>query len=756
MTQTANIPAADTGKIDRLFNLLPMSYRQRDLEEGSPLQMLLRVIAEQVNLVENDIFQLYDNWFIETCQDWVVPYIADLLGYQPVNPPDPTVTPSAALERVLVPRSEVANTIRFRRRKGTLSLLPDLAVAVSGWPAIVQEFDGKVGVTQALDHLHLSKGRFAELHDPAPLDLVSPSASAAAFDPLSHSVDIREIDSLLSPGRYNTPAVGVLISRLRNYSVTRSLAYSVDEAGDQCYTFSILGNNQPVYTNYQRPHARAATSPPFPVPLRRSALQLEPHESHASHASEAGRPAGADRHEPDHASSHVYGVEHGLAIWTDGWGGFDSKTPIPASRIIPADLTDWRYRPANNHVALDPELGRIAFPPEQLPQGDVYVTYNYAFAADMGGGEYPRPLVYSPSTRIYQVGVGCEFSSIHDASEQWREQKPVNAVIELIDSSVYQEQVHLAIPARHSLELRASSGARPVLLHLDLHATRPDAITVAGESHSRFTLDGVTVVGRGIQVSGELDTLAIRHSTLVPGWSLHPDCTPRRTNEPSLALNNLTANVKIDHSILGGIQIYQQKQDVDPIRLRVANSIIDSTHRQNAFVINAPEDRIAPAAIHFHHCTVIGKVQTHSVILAENSIFIGELRVARRQQGCVRFCYISPSSRTPQRFHCQPDLVEQAAASEAKAQSLSVEDTRSLVRVEGLRVEPQFLSTRYGTPNYCRLADDCAAEITAGADDRSEMGVFHNLYAPQRANNLRTRLFEYTPAACDAGILFVT
>ena len=198
MTQTANIPAADTGKIDRLFNLLPMSYRQRDLEEGSPLQMLLRVIAEQVNLVENDIFQLYDNWFIETCQDWVVPYIADLLGYQPVNPPDPTVTPSAALERVLVPRSEVANTIRFRRRKGTLSLLPDLAVAVSGWPAIVQEFDGKVGVTQALDHLHLSKGRFAELHDPAPLDLVSPSASAAAFDPLSHSVDIREIDSLLS------------------------------------------------------------------------------------------------------------------------------------------------------------------------------------------------------------------------------------------------------------------------------------------------------------------------------------------------------------------------------------------------------------------------------------------------------------------------------------------------------------------------------------------------------------------------------
>jgi hypothetical protein len=63
--------------LDRLYNLLPVVYRQRDAEQGYPLQMLLRVIAEQVDLVENDIAQLYDNWFIETCEDWVVPYIGD-------------------------------------------------------------------------------------------------------------------------------------------------------------------------------------------------------------------------------------------------------------------------------------------------------------------------------------------------------------------------------------------------------------------------------------------------------------------------------------------------------------------------------------------------------------------------------------------------------------------------------------------------------------------------------------------------------
>ncbi len=66
---------------DRLYQLLPTIYRQRDAEQGWPLQALLRVITEQVNVVEDDIAQLYENWFIETCQDWVVPYIGDLIGY---------------------------------------------------------------------------------------------------------------------------------------------------------------------------------------------------------------------------------------------------------------------------------------------------------------------------------------------------------------------------------------------------------------------------------------------------------------------------------------------------------------------------------------------------------------------------------------------------------------------------------------------------------------------------------------------------
>ena len=74
-------------RIDRLYELLPAIYRIRDAEQGYPLQALLRVIAEQVNFLEDDIGRLYDNSFIETAEDWAVPYIADLIGYRPVTDP---------------------------------------------------------------------------------------------------------------------------------------------------------------------------------------------------------------------------------------------------------------------------------------------------------------------------------------------------------------------------------------------------------------------------------------------------------------------------------------------------------------------------------------------------------------------------------------------------------------------------------------------------------------------------------------------
>ena len=67
---------------ERLYELLPAVYRQRDEKLGKPLGHLLDIIAEQVGILEKDIGDLYNNWFIETCDEWVTSYIADLMRVQ--------------------------------------------------------------------------------------------------------------------------------------------------------------------------------------------------------------------------------------------------------------------------------------------------------------------------------------------------------------------------------------------------------------------------------------------------------------------------------------------------------------------------------------------------------------------------------------------------------------------------------------------------------------------------------------------------
>ena len=112
--------------IENLYRLLPAVYRIRDTEQGEPLRALLGAFAREFEALEENLEQLYDDQFIETCAEWVAPYIGELIGYRPLHGVAP---------RVSSPRAEVANTIAFRRRKGTLSMLEELAHNVTDWPA---------------------------------------------------------------------------------------------------------------------------------------------------------------------------------------------------------------------------------------------------------------------------------------------------------------------------------------------------------------------------------------------------------------------------------------------------------------------------------------------------------------------------------------------------------------------------------------------------------------------------------------------
>ncbi len=851
-----------SGSVNRLHELLPAVHRMRDAEQGYPLRALLAIINEQANVLDDDITRLYANWFIETCDDWAVPYIGDLIGYRPVHdagdPQPPNTVEGAGDNRILIPRREVANTIALRRRKGTLVVLQELAYDVAGWPARAVEFYRLLGWTQHLDHRHSDRGLIIDVHDPNPLDLVD-----GPFDTSAHTVDVRRINSHREIGRYNIPSVGVFVWRLKPYSVTKSLACCIE---DQCFSFSVIGHDTPLFTKSRRDLEHVSAEINLPVPIRRLALQeiaqLRPLETRASAA--------------------YYGAEKSIAIYAPDWPARGAIQPIPRNMVIPADLSNWRYRAERNTVAVDPVLGRIVFPAGQLPRHGVSVTYYYGFSADMGGGEYKRSLIqpssddmsffqmpdfldpvnlvsrfqhqaeplagylrgrFAPATlelidaygggapsgelmdaliedlnrelsddalynnerflgitlpdeaqrllsagavgpllhrlnrllleaayqqlialsyAIYRVGPDA-LATLGDALQRWENDKPRYGIVEFTDSSVYAEPLNVVLGAYQSLQIRAAERTRPVMSLPEHLPGRVSALTVSGARNSRFILDGLLVIGHGILVNGpdpadsegiaagDMCDVTIRHCTLVPGLGLDCDCEPLRPGEPSLELISSSAKVNISHTIIGPIEVVANETATDPNEIYISDSIVDATHIDRA-AIGAPTLPLAFARVSIIRTTVLGQTNVHAIGLAENSIFMSELRVARKQEGCVRFCYVTPGSRTPARYHCQPELAA-AAVDEWVPPLPTTEPTASKAR-EIARARPIFNSIRYGKPDYCQLAHECANEIKRGADDESEMGAFHDLFEPQRTANLAARLAEYTPAAMETGILF--
>jgi hypothetical protein len=744
---------------DRLYELLPAAYRQKDAEKGYPLRALLRVISEQVNLIEENIDQLYENWFVETCQDWAVAYVGDLVGYRPVHEagePGEIATPQGRLcNKILIPRREVAKTVRYRRRKGTLALLELLANDVAGWPARAVQFYTHLSFCQSLKHINLGRGRTANLRLMDALDRLD-----GPFDEMAHTVDIRRISSHRRQGGYNIPSIGVFIWPIKSLSVTHTPAYCLEKtAGPSCFTFSILGNDCPLF-NRPRPETdptHIAEELNLPVPIRRRDFML---------------------HKADY-----YGEGRSLQIWLG-----DLKHPVPLDKVVVADLSHWCYRPHKDYVAVDPVLGRIAFSPRYAPKNDVIVSYHYGFSAEIGGGEYERRLTQPEGSVFYYVGSGENYTSISGALDQWKRDMEnssdmekssalKNAVIEITDSGVYgpetdgEKNLHIELGESQSLQIRAASGVRPIIRLIDVYASRQDSMTINVIKGCRLTLDGLMITDHGISIEGDLDQVTIRHCTLVPGSA-------------PLELVNMKGRVDIEHSIIGSISVNQDEVKSDPLPLQISDSIIDGI-RPGRFALSAPMDQHAHAALTILRSTVLGRTLVNTIELAENCIFTDPVRVARSQMGCMRFCYIPHEairqensaedpdydepdfrhrhSRTPRRFCCQPDLAmdtdEKAfvkASMEGKPPETEIPkaDVDAIRNEARNRVRPVFASELYGTPDYCWLDQSCPDEIVRGAEDESEMGAFHDLFQPQRAANLRARLEEYTVACMDAGIIY--
>jgi hypothetical protein len=689
-------------------------FNQLLAKSRGPLESLLMLIDEQLAILADDLDQLYDDQFIETCAPWVIPYIGDLIGYKPVH---------GVATAVASPRAEVANTIAFRRRKGTVLVLEQVARDVTGWGAHAVEFFQLLATTQYMKHVRPNNRYSSNLRSSQAREFMN-----SGFDATAHSVDVRRVETMR--GRYNIQNVGIFLWSLNAYSLTKVTATPVDTSG-QFFRLSPLGADVPLFSNPVSQGANISSAArPVNVPARLTRAAL-------------------CRDIQNGAGSTYYGEGNSLALYLN-------NSLISAYQIQVCDLAgsdgNWANVPtaASPYVAcVDPELGRIALPPPATGSANpvVEASFCFGFNADMGGGEYPRSASFAiaqetPALPFPDTATPARYATLQDALNFAIANlgTSLHAAVEIAGSDVYlpgriyaagSTTFQVTVPAGVTIELRAADESRPTFVF-------SSEMTVSGGANSTFALNGLLIayqpatagatppaalVHAPAATTNHLAQLQVTHCTLVPGLAL--------TNQPALIGEVPGLQVSISKSILGGLRLQQLAI------ASIADSIVDGGGSSSVAYANL-DGASGGGSLTMTACTVIGKVHatvfstvSDSIVwagLATGDTWTAPLLVDRKQQGCVRFSYVPTGSVLPRQFECV---------------------------TEGPGIaQPLFYSLHYGDPSYGKLLPATPEAIRRGADDGGEMGAFHFVLAPLRETDLQVRLKEYLPVSLELGIFY--
>jgi len=371
---------------DKLWNLLPSIYRSLDTDSFTtpgPLRELVNRIGAQAAVLRRSIDRLWEDQSIETCDDWVLAYIADLLATNLVPSLD-----------VRGQRLDVAKTIYYRRRKGTVAILEEIAADITGWDAKVVEFFRCLGRTR--HNFDPTIGWPADSPDPAGTlslqleerlvgfwtrtniggwaDLrnrYGATKSQTAFDEYFHTADFRRGADMV--GWHNIPRLGVFLWRLQSFAMDESTPVPVTGCPDQ-YSFDPTGREVPLFAAASRTAASSYgdnwVSPQewqLPGAIATALLQTA-------------------LTDPGTIPLYAAVDTDGVTVLPNSLGVFQKPDLVYVLLEIACFLD-----PATNRATIYPESGR--FRVINPPAGQqLYATYHYGFSSTIGAGPYDRRL----------------------------------------------------------------------------------------------------------------------------------------------------------------------------------------------------------------------------------------------------------------------------------------------------------------------------------------------------------------------------
>lgn len=770
-----------------LYQRLPEIYRIRDAGLTPPGQLAAYVgLIEQVHsAIRDDIESLGRDAFIESCADWVIPYIADLLGVSHLSG-DPWTL-----------RADVARTINHRRRKGTLGAIESLAYSLSGWAAHTVEMRERLVWNQHLNHLRpdaggtppLTLSQFAgdarfggtvNLRDPALLSLLN-----TPFDPFAHVADVKPAAGWR--GLHNLPNLGIFLWRLKAYTVARTrpgrilapIALAPLVATDANFAVRVelhpqqeplvLFNTHRFLADEDPPNISSPHTVPGPMPA-----------ACLTHDTPAGKP-----------EEYVEIATYPAGTIPPRLQRLGLSLQVPDAPFTSA--TPWRFRGANlcawetglqpplraYEIAIDPERGRVVFGAMGAAAADeadaivsgLFVSTTTGFQGAVGAQPVPR--LPAPPTWLGVVPIVVTIDTLNTPAVTLQsalanlQDRAAPLIIEIRDSLVHELDLDSAsVPGTtntefgvstlrlsHSLWLRAGDGERPVIRLRRPLAFRPHDVLAAG---APAVMDSLMVRLEGLYITRQsafpagvpliaraaLNQLHIQDCTLDPGGvvALNGVRAPIRDslflpNGYGFALANeelafdQTPEIILENSISGPLAID------DGYSLNITNSIVDAG---GTLATAAPALAIGAAsvdvevnwgpALTFAGLTCFGRTRVTSAS-GKGGIWVHALQVLDNQRGCIKHSWFAAANnRLPSNHAC----------------------------VHGDQADLHFTAETFGRPGYAQITRDSDPRILEQGPDSDEMGAFGFLLNSHKWKNIHIRFREYMPVGIRPVLIAVT
>ncbi len=716
---------------EMIWSLIPGMYRDEDGRAGTAidpggrgqLRALVEVMAGQAAVLRRSVDHLWDDQFIDLCEDWAVPYLGDLVATRLVSALDTRAR-----------RVDVAKTIYYRRRKGTLRVLEELVADITGWEGVVVEHFRRLGrAWHGLDPLPTRRlGAITGTPPGGTADLRRPLGAARTggpFDEYAHTADVRRHRG--TSGRHGIPKLAFHLYRLDSLPVV-SLR-PVQAVNNRSFTIDPLGRDQPLFARPDRPvrwddwrslqpwqvpapiscallnHAEFTLTPEavatvlglgFPLTAGAEAdLEALRGDTYRSmpelHTALADRPNGAELIDPPVRNS----IEAASIVEDCGkWALLDGSirievggTTIPPEEIVAGDLSAWSAPPPGRSVVVDPVRGRLRF--AAAPGASVRADVHLGWVGPVGATGHSRTRLPPPTASISGGGALAA---------------PADGAVAQIDDSLnYGPPADVTVTT--SVTIQAADRERPFIrLGADwVFDTGPatDAILV---------LDGLWIGGgHDLVLRGDFATVRLTRCTFDPG-------TLGAGDGVGLVVEANVGRLEIDRTVVGPITI-------DPAAVvglvAIADTIVEPTDPADptSVAIDAPR-----ATVQLDRVTSFGEVIARR-LWASDSLLTGRGDVADTQSGCFRFSGAPAGSRLPRPY-----------------ESVTVPN-RTLVT-----------SRRYPQPGYGQLRAGVTDDIARGAEDGSEMGAFSSLRQPISLDSLKTKVEEYRPFGTVPLYIFAT